>query len=355
MSQSPQTIRQIPHPLLSDYIHRVLRAAGVREDVVQSVVGGLLHASLRGVDSHGVRLLPHYLRALKAGRINPNPNYQFRQTSPSTALLDADHTYGMASGMEAVRHAIRMAREVGTGQVAVHHSTHFGAASYFALEIASQDMIGTAYTNTDALLKTHGGSRAFLGNNPIAFAVPMEGEEPLCLDMATSQITFNRVLKYREDNEQTPPGTGADASGQETTDPHRITSLIPTGTYKGYGLSLMVEILCSMLTGMPYGRNISSMYKAPIHEKRFLAHFVTATRVDCFQKVGDFKKRMAMLAHDLRAEPRFDPEVPIQIAGDPEKRRQAGRSTHGIPLSEDLLKALVEAGQPYHVTPGWNS
>ena len=161
---------------LQEFIKSVILKAGVRSDVAEYVAEGLVQTSLRGVDSHGIRLLPHYLNGVKGGRINPNPNYTFTRTAPSTGLFDADHTFGHAAGMEAAKRAIELATEAGTGHIAIYNSTHFGAAAYYALEIAKHDMIGMIFTNTDALVKTYAGKRPFLGNNPICFAAPCEYE-----------------------------------------------------------------------------------------------------------------------------------------------------------------------------------
>ena len=184
---------------LISFMMNVLLKVNVRSDIARFVTEGLVQTSLRGVDSHGIRLLPHYLNGVKGGRINPNPNYKFKQTSPSTGLLDADHTFGHAAGMEAAKRAIELATEAGTGHIAIYHSTHFGAAAYYALEIAKHDMVGMCFTNTDALVKTYAGKRPFLGNNPICFAAPCKEEEPFCLDMATSVVTFNKIRQLREE------------------------------------------------------------------------------------------------------------------------------------------------------------
>lgn len=331
------------------FIKKVLLSENVLASVAASVAGGLVHASLRGVDSHGIRLFPHYLRALNAGRINPKPKYRFSKTSLSTGVLDADHTYGHAAGIEAVKKAIELANSAGSGHVSVKKSSHFGAASFYALEIVKHDMIGMSFTHADSLMLTYNSTRAFLGTNPLCFACPCEGEEPFCLDMATTMLNFNKVIQLRENKEPAPAGTGADIDGNETTDSEKIVNLLPIGQYKGFGLSLMIEVLCSILTGMPYGKEITSMYKDPIEKKRCLGHFFSAIRIDCFEEVNTFKKRMRQLLEDIRNQPRKYKDVVVQVAGDPEKTFFKKRSVEGIPVKLPDWEVFMEIGREYDI------
>lgn len=334
---------------LRSFVKNALLKAGARSDVATYVAEGLIETSIRGIDSHGVRLLPHYLEAVKGGRINPRPNYKFRKTSLSTGTLDADHTFGHAAGMEAVKKAIELANGAGTGHIAVYNSSHFGAAAYYALEIAKNDMIGMSFTNTDALIKTYGGKRPFLGNNPICFAAPCKDEEPFCLDMATSVFTFNKVKQLREEGLQAPAGVGADSKGIETTNPYEIVTLLPIGGYKGYGLSMAVEILCSLLTGMPYGPHIPKMFEAPMNERRFLGHFITAMRIDCFQDKEVFKERLSEMMKEIRSGPPLDKDVPVMVAGDPEKKIAQNRMRNGIPVNKKVFDIFMAIGKEYEI------
>lgn len=323
-----------------------LLGEGVDQQVAEYVAEGLVSTSLRGVNSHGIRLIHHYLAATKSGRINPKPVYKVEKRLPTVAVLDADDTFGHAAGMEAAKLAVDMAREFGTGNVAVKNSTHYGAAAYFALEVAAHDMIGTSYTHADSLIIPTGGKRSFLGNNPVCFAAPVAGEGPFCLDMATSLITFNEVRRLREINGTTPEGVGADKDGRPTTNPHEITMLLPVGGHKGYGLSLMVEILCSTLTGMPFGTHISKMF-TDLEKKRHLGHFVGAMNIEGFGEAAAFKQRLKVLLDELRAEPALDPAKPVMVAGDPEKKAQAVRSREGIPVTEQELAQFQALNQQY--------
>ena len=334
---------------ITEYMRKVLGQAGVREDVACHVTEGLVQASLRGIDSHGIRLLPHYLKGVEGGRINRDPDYKFKKTSASTGKLDGDHTFGHAAGVEGMNKAIEMATEAGTGHVAVYNSSHFGAAAFFALLAAKRDMIGMCFTNATPHVLTTGSNRAFFGNNPVCFVAPCDGEEPFCLDMATSAITFNRVMQHKESNSPIPTDSVADANGNTTTDPDKAKYLLPIGDYKGYGLSMMVDVFCSLLSGMPCGIDVSEMYSGKMSKRRHLGHFFTAMRIDCFEEISVFKRRLDDMMKALRSEPRRDKDVPVQVPGDPEKKIAEIRTKEGIPVSRQLLDSFVQLGKNYKI------
>ncbi len=324
-----------------------LKAAKVRDDVAKHVAEGLLNASVRGVDSHGIRLLPHYIASVEGGRINPDPQYRFERTASAAGTFDADHTFGHAAGIEAMRKAIDMANSAGVGVVSVYNSTHCGTSAFFALAAAKKDFIGFAFTHANSLLNTPNSTRPFFGLNPIAMAVPCEGEEPFCYDSAPSVITWNKLLQLRQENIDAPLLSGADDKGIPTNDPHKITQLLPIGGYKGFGLAMIVDILCGLLAGMPVGRDISDMYKTPLSQKRYLGQLYMAIKIDAFQPLDTFKRRMKKLMDDVHNEPKTDANNAIMAPGDPEKKAAAERLKNGIPVKEHDLNAFKALADKY--------
>lgn len=344
MSAEIHTQIRVPADSLRQFAERAFVTAGVEAQVAQETARALWLTSLRGIDSHGMRLLPHYIASIEGGRLNPTPNFIFEQTAASTGRLDADHGLGHAAGMEAMRHAIQLAKEAGVGFVSVYNSSHCGALATYALEACEHDMLGMAYTHATARMRTPNGRRAFLGTNPICFAAPMANEEPFCFDSAPTPFSFNKVKQYRQQGLQLPPDVAADKDGHMTQDPSAAEQLLPIGDYKGFGLSLMVDILCGLLTGMPVGGEVSNMFGDPLSQKRYLGHFFGAIRIDAFEDVATFKTRMQSLADDLRSEPALNPSVPMQVAGDPEKRTQQDYAANGIPLFASDVDALNALG-----------
>ncbi len=335
---------------LEIFFFKVLKAIKCADDVALTTASGLVRTSVRGVDSHGIRLFPHYTRALEAGRINGFPKYKWAKTFPTCTVLDADHTFGHACGTVAMNQAIAIATELGFGAVAVKNSTHFGAAACYGLLPAYHNMIGLSFTNASPLMLSPGGKRAFFGANPICFTAPMEGEDPFCLDMSTTQITWNNVKLHRERNHRLETASYAyDDQANPTDDPQLAKYLAPIGDYKGFGLSIMVDILCGMLSGMPVGIDVSNMYGNPISEKRFLGQFFIAMRIDAFQDPGEFKRRMKNLATNVRKELPKNPTQKVMFPGDPEKEFAQIRSAEGIPVEPFLMEEFLSLSKRYNV------
>ena len=351
MDRSPVTGGVVQAAALRRLADALLRSRKVRDDVARHVVASLIQTSLRGVDSHGIELLPHYVRALDSGRINPSPDLRFEQSGASTGRLDADHTFGHAAGAAGMQHAIELARVAGTGAVTVYNSTHFGAAAYFALLAANEGLIGLSFTHADALMLSHGARRPFFGTNPICFAAPCAGEEPFCLDMATTQVSWNRILRHREGGLRLGEQWAFDGDAEPTTDAGEARTLAPIGQYKGFGLAMMIDILCGVLAGMPFGREITRMYADPIEQKRLLGHFFLALDPGRFIDERVFRERLQEMMDQVRREPPKDDAAPVMVPGDPEKKTFARRSAEGIPLSRtayDKFAALAaEVGEAF--------
>jgi LDH2 family malate/lactate/ureidoglycolate dehydrogenase len=329
----------------------VLIEVGVDKTVAKDTARGLWTASIRGVDSHGIRLLPHYLDELEGGRINPQPDFEFEQTAASIGQFDADDTYGIAAATRAMEHAIELAEDTGTGHISVCNSSHCGSMATFGLMAARENMIGYATTHGTANTKSPKSIRPFFGNNPICVAAPMADEHPFCFDAAMTPITFNKVKQHRDTGEPLPPGTAADEDGIETHDPHEVDQLRYIGDYKGFGLAMANDILSGLLSGMPVGRDISSMFNDPLSQERKLGHYVSAIRIDAFCDPDDFKQRLQTLAQDVRNEPRVDEDDPVQIPGDPEKRARKKRNEEGIPIPGHDLKRFDRIAEEFDIEP----
>lgn len=339
---------------LERFMGAALAAAGADQASAEAVTRALVTASRMGTDSHGLRLLPHYLQALKGGRIKGAPNMVFHQRLAATGFLDADDGLGHLAGYSAMEHAVAMAEEVGMGAVAVGNSSHFGAAGCYALAAAERGYLGMAFCNSDPFVLLHDGAKPFHGTNPIAFAAPVAGEQPYLLDMATSSVPWNRVQQYGAIGRELPDQVAANAAGEVSRNPSEIAALLPLGGsdfgFKGAGLGGMVEVLSSTLSGMQHGFKLLPMGGPDMSTPRGVGHFFLAMKPDAFVEEGTFAKGMADYLADLRAQP-ASPNARVMAPGDREWRCQAKRDAEGIPLDSANQSAYAEIAEKYQIAP----
>ena len=326
----------------------ILKKVGLDNFSVDTVAFSLCETSLRGVDSHGIRLLPHYVESALSGRKNPKPSFQFSKKFPALGVLDADNAFGHAAGMKAIEHGIEMADEFGMGTIAVNNSSHAGAMASMALKAAREGYIAFAFTHADSLLLSHNGKRPYFGTNPICVAVPREEQEPFCLDMAPSMISWNKLMVYKSEGNELPENLAADSDGYITCYPEEATCLLPVGSYKGYGLASMVEVLCGIFTGMNFGRDIPGMYTAPIDSPRRLGQFYMVMRADGCLEQKQFLGRMQEMTNQVRTEPARDGEK-VMLPGDPEIEESKRRLKDGIPIDVATLLEFERLSEKFNV------
>ena len=218
---------------LTEWAIACLRHFDLPEDDARCLAESLVQTSLWGIDSHGIARLTHYLNRLAHGSINPAPQIVVTRSGPATAQVAGDRGLGIVIAHRANRVAMEIAREQGVGAVGVSDSSHCGAVGLYARAAAREGLIGFAFTHSDKIAAPHGGHRPFLGTNPIAMAFPREGSEPVCLDMATTSIPWNRVMNARREGGAIAPGVAVDADGHDTTDAQQAAAAPPPRTTQG--------------------------------------------------------------------------------------------------------------------------
>ena len=327
---------------------RTLHKVGLDDDSNDAVSIGLCEASLRGVDSHGIRLLPHYVDSALYGRKSPTPTYKVINKFPCIATLDADNAFGLAAGRKAIDCGIDMADKFGVGAVSVINSSHPGAMASTALYGARKGYIAFALTHADSLLLSYNGTRPYFGTNPICFAVPRKEREPYVLDMATSKISWNKLKIYEAKNMNIPENLAADKKGNMTISTDDAKSLLPTGSYKGFGLASMVEILCGIFTGMKFGHDIPAMFTTPIEEPRYLGQFYLVMRIDGSIDSELFLERMQIMTDQVRSEP-SQKNTKVMLPNDPEIEESNKRKENGIPLDLNTHLAFEKLSKKFNV------
>ncbi len=328
-------------PDLERWTRALLEAAGLEPVAAATVAETLIDTSLRGVDSHGVARLPVYVERLRSGVLNPRPQPSVVRRDGAIAVVDGDQGPGQVAAVFATDLSMEMAREHGVGVVAVRRSAHFGAAAFYARRAAEAGLVAMAMTNTEPFVIPFGGAEPALGTNPIALAAPTP-DGIFDVDMATSQVAINRIFNARDEGRPIPLGWGVDERGEPTTDAAAVRSAVPLGGYKGYGLAVMVEILCGVLAGAGVRDGVGELYGEGGGERQNTGHFHLA--LDPERTVG--RDRFAAVLGGMLDELRASPVAPgfdeVLAPGDPEARARTERERSGVPIEPALWARLGE-------------
>lgn len=347
---------------LKEYAIRYFTRWGISAEDAAIAADVLVSADMRGVDSHGfIRLQSYYGSRLAKGLIDPKAPLTVVTETAATLAMDAHNGLGHPAGVKTMRMCIEKARHSGVALATVRNSNHYGIAGYYAMMALPENMIGVSFTNSGPLVAPTHGSKALLGTNPIAIAVPAATSRPYVLDMATSIVPIGRITVYQKNGETIPPGWGIDSTGRITEDPAQVLeggALMPLGGpelmrgYKGYGLGLMVDIFSGVLAGSGFGELV---YGATDPVTCKVGHFFAAVRIDAFRDITEFKTDMDSLLESLRASPKAAGEERIFIHGEKEFEKAERAQVEGVALSDVTVKILVEAGNqdgvPFDLTP----
>ncbi len=347
---------------LIDFAARALQKVGVPEEDARITARILVATDLRGVDSHGVaHLAPFYIRRIKDGLINVKPQVRVFSHAPSTAIMDGDGGLGFVVGYRAMAEAIHRAETTGSGFVAVRNSTHFGAGAYYAMMALSRDMIGISLTQGGKALVAPGSRGKGVGLNVISVAVPAKEEAPFVLDMATGVVAGGKLELAARNNTPIPEGWAVDIDGNPVTEVAKATGdilslggitggILPLGgtpllgSYKGFGLTVVVDILCSTLSG-----GLSSPERESGPSTRGKAnHFFGALRIDGFMPADEFKERMDAMIKAYHKLPKAPGVDRIYLAGEVEQETERQRR-QGIPLHPSVLASLQKVAKELNI------
>lgn len=347
---------------LRSYIIHYLQRWDIHAEDAGMTADVLLSADMRGIDSHGViRLKSYYGSRLGKGLIDAHAPLSVVKETQTTLALDANNGLGHPASVKTMRLCIDKAARNGVALATVRNSNHYGIAGFYAMMALHEDMIGISFTNSSPYVAPTHGSKAMLGTNPIAVAVPSAASRPYVLDMATSIVPIGRITVYQKNQRSIPPGWGIDQGGRVTENPSKVLeggALMPLGGtelmrgYKGYGLGLLVDIFSGVLAGSGFGEEVLS---ASGNQPTRVGHFFGAIRIDAFREIDAFKHDMDQLLNELRNSPKAEGEERIYIHGEKEFEKAERAASEGVPISDVTVKTLVTAGNedgvPFDLRP----
>ncbi|WP_345217034.1 Ldh family oxidoreductase [Georgenia halophila] len=319
---------------------RALEAADVPPEDAELTSRALVEADRRGIASHGLLRLPLYTSALQAGGINARPAMTWVREHGATAVLDADSGLGQVAMATVTERVASIAKELGTGVVAVQNSTHYGAGAYWTERLAADGLVAVITSTTGPSVTPFGGVEKILGTNPLTIAAPSAGPGALTADMATSAGAYGKVVAARNQGEPVPEGWAVDAAGQPTTDPAEALAgaLLPFGGAKGSAVAVLLEALSASLTTASYAYETEDIWAN--HASRMnTGHLVLAIDTAAFTSREHSERRVAELQEKVRGS--AGPDGTTFAPGDIE-HANAERHRSSVPLADSTVTQLVE-------------
>jgi|YelNatPaOPRAMG01_1025707.scaffolds.fasta_scaffold03089_20 LDH2 family malate/lactate/ureidoglycolate dehydrogenase len=353
----PEEYVRVDHESLRKFVADVLAAYGVSKEDSEIVADVLVTADLMGIESHGVQRLRRYTTGIQVGSVNPKAKPTVVSESASTMLVDGNSGLGQVVAYNAMEMAVKKAAEIGVSVVAVRNSHHFGIAGYYALQAVRRSMIGIVMTNAEALVAyTHTIGRN-VGTNPIAFGFPTRKPPPILFDTATSIVPIGKIEVYSKEGKKMPHGWAISDEGKPINDPKEILArkgaILPLGGlgedfggHKGAGLALVVDVLCGVLTGANYGKNVKhTTAKEPAN----VGHFMIAINIDKLTPLEVFLERIEEYKGYVKSLKRMSENVEVWIPGEKAWLTMETRKKIGVPIHKNILKELMEEGEKANV------
>lgn len=345
---------RVPAQRIRSQLVSVFGAWGMSASHAETTTEMMVETDLRGIDSHGISMLPTYDQEFRNGRLNMRPVFKTVREGPATALIDADASIGHPASAYAMNLAVDKCLSIGVAVVSVFNSDHFGAAGCYSRIAANRGVIGmvTSATGGVTMVPTF-AAEPVMGTNPLAFAAPAKRNPPFQLDMATTTVAAGKVKVHKLNHKPLPKGWVVDGDGQPVTDEAEafryvferpeggITPLGGTreaGSHKGYGLAVLVHVLGGTLSGASFSpiRNRTQKSSDPPN----IGHFFLAIDPRAFRDDGAFEADLDDVIDVLHGAKRADPAQPVLVAGDPEMATRQERLQSGVPVPDDLMEQL---------------
>ncbi len=336
----PITLIRVPVDELEKFTFSCFRAMSVPEDEARRCTRGLMESELRCLpgQGQGVRRLPVYHERIGNGWIIPGAPYEVVKESPALALVDGHNGLGSVVAQKSMELAISKAKVSGIGTVVVRNSTHFGSAAVPARLALDQDCIGIVMTNAGPEMSPWGAASGVVGTNPWGIAAPTGGDFPVVLDIALTTAGKGMMLWYKREGKKMPLDWALTPEGNETDDPDAamLGTLLGIGQHKGYGLSMMTDVITGVLGGGGFGL---APYSNPA--KQDVSHTFIAIDIAWFMPVSDFKSRMDDFVRQIKSAKLRPGFSEILVPGEVDYRREQEYRRDGAKLDAAVFDDLA--------------
>ncbi|MBE5782606.1 MAG: Ldh family oxidoreductase [Clostridiales bacterium] len=344
---------KLQEPHLRAFCQDAFEGFGFDREEARIITDVLLLADLYGIESHGVQRLVRYHQGImkKSIRVDAKPEIVFE--TPVSAVIDGHSGMGQVIGYFANQLAIEKAKAAGMAFVTVRNSNHYGIAGYYSKMACDAGLIGISMTNSESIAVHTNARQAVLGSNPIAFAMPAD-PYPFWFDAATTVVPRGKLEVYKKADKPLQEGWAIDEEGHVTDSADRALQCIinkngggilplggnreEMGSHKGYGFSMICEILCAIASG---GATSNHHVRKP-GEGAGTCHSFVVIDPKIFGNPQEMKDSLSVFMQELRDAKRADEQVQIYTHGEKEAIRYQEKLKNGIDVNENTVKEMQD-------------
>jgi len=338
---------------LEKAIEAIAVAGGSEPGEAGLVADNLVAANLTGHDSHGIGMMPRYVEALLEGGLHPNRQVEVKLDAGSLLALDGGAGYGQSIGQQATRMAVERARQHGVSITALGNSHHLGRIGHWAEIAVAAGLVSIHFVNVQSFARVapFGGADRRFGTNPVCIGIPLPGEPPFLLDMATSAVAQGKLRVAHNKRAKIPQGWLIDDQGNPTDDPRwgvlaPLGAMVCFGEHKGYGLAVACELLGGALTGGGVTDYDNKTQRRVLNG--MISILIDPARLGTQQAFGKDAKSFLAWLRASRPAPGADR---VRIAGEPERETRARREREGIPVDDETWKEIRAAAAKLKLAP----
>lgn len=323
-----------------EVITKLLQALGAEDKEARLVAKVLVQADLRGIRTHGCAFLPLIAERCAHGLLNIPTKTKRITDEGAIAHIDGNNGLGQVAAVEAMQISIDKARNHGVALALIRNTNHIGFLGYYTLMAAAEGMIGVCATNAAASVAPWGGAKPFFGSNPLSIAAPVAGGAPIVLDMSASVVARGKIRRALRLNENIPAGWAFDETGSPTTDPAEALkgTLLPIAGHKGSGLAFFIDLMCGLLSGSKYGRDLLTFHK-PIGPTGVGA-MCMAVDIGRFMPLARFETLVNEYAEAIRNSQKAVGVERIFVPGEIEADKADASKSRGIEVDSQIIEKI---------------
>lgn len=321
---------------LEDWSCKLLSKTSMSDEEIKTVTKVLVETNMRGIDTHGVNMLPSYSERFRS---IDHRDITVAEDKGAGCVIDGGNHTGQMTSMFALEKAMEKADKYGIGLALVKESCHNGAAGYYASLAAEKGYIALSTTTVMPLLAPWGGLEPFVGNNPYSIGFPYK-EMPIVLDVANTVTARQKIISYAREGWALPDGWAMDKEGNPTNDAQEAINglLMPVGGHKGAGLALMIDIILGTLSGGTYSRSICA--NTVTDRAQHIAHLFFVMNPDFYMSREALDQNIAQYVADFRNVKKKKDVEQLLLPGELEWKTIQDRAANGIPVSTAIINEL---------------